>query len=127
MDGFVYTYSVSYDSKNDVCALYYADEDSEDIGIIKEGETEISSVCTFSENYNAFREEIECHDGHIYWIFQADVSGMVADHYTLVNYNYLKHRPIETKRILDFFRDGSKLYSLRYNERDYTHIDLCQY
>ncbi|MBE6740605.1 MAG: hypothetical protein E7565_09860, partial [Ruminococcaceae bacterium] len=32
-----YVYSVSYDSKNDTCALYYADNDSEDIGILKEG------------------------------------------------------------------------------------------
>ena len=122
-----YTYAVSYDGINDVCALYYADEDSEDIAVLKEGDAEISSLCTFSKNYYAYMEKIECYDGHLYWIKQANVSGMVADHYTFVDYDYLTHKPIETKWTLDFFRDGKEIYLIRFNKIEYTHMNLCQY
>ena len=54
-----YLYSVSYDSKNDTCALYYADNDSEDIGVLEEGENDILSVFTFSQNYYAYQEKIK--------------------------------------------------------------------
>lgn len=90
-----YVYCVSYDSKNDTCALYYADNDSEDIGILKEGQTKIASVFTFSQNHYAYQDKIDCHDGHIYWIAQANVSGNITDHYTFIDYNYLDHKPTE--------------------------------
>jgi hypothetical protein len=122
-----YVYSVSYDSKNDTCALYYADNDSEDIGILKEGQTEIASVFTFSQNHYAYQDKIDCHDGHIYWIAQANVSGKITDHYTFIDYNYLDHKPTEIDRTFSFYRNESELYLLRFNESgDYTHIDLCQ-
>ncbi len=122
-----YVYSVSFDSKNETCALYYADGDSEDIGILRKGETAISSVFTFSENHYAYHDKIECYDGHIYWIAQANVSGNVTDHYRLVDYNYLEHKPSETTRTFDFCRAGEDIYMLRFNKNgDYTHIDLCK-
>lgn len=122
-----YVYSVSYDSKNDNCALYYADNDTEDIGILKEGQTEIASVFTFSQNHYAYQDKIDCHDGHIYWIAQANVSGNVTDHYTFIDYNYLDHKPTEIDRTFSFYRNEIELYLLRFNKNgDYTHIDLCQ-
>ena len=122
-----YVYSVSYDIQNDTCALYYADNDSEDIGILKEGQTEIASVFTFSQNHYAYQDKIECYGGHIYWIAQANVSGNVTNHYTFVDYNYLDHKPTEIDRTFSFYRNESKLYMLRFNKNgDYTHIDLCQ-
>ena len=122
-----YVYSVSYDIKNDACALYYNDNDSEDIGILKEGQTEIASVFTFSQNHYAYQDKIECYDGHIYWIAQANVSGNVTDHYTFVDYNYSDNKPTEIDRTFSFYRNGSELYLLRFNKtEDYTHIDLCQ-
>ena len=123
-----YVYSVSYDIQNDTCALYYADNDSEDIGILKEGQTEVASVFTFSQNHYAYQDKIECYDGHIYWIAQANVSGNVTDHYTFIGYNYLDHKPTEIDRTFSFYRNESELYLLRFNKSgDYTHIDLCQY
>jgi len=123
-----YVYGVSYDSKNDICALYYADNDSEDIGTLKEGENDIISVFTFSQNHYAYQDKIECYDGHIYWIAQANVSGAVTEHYTLIDYNYLKHKVVETDRSFGFYREDNDLYVLRFNkDGDYTHIDLCQY
>ena len=122
-----YVYSVSYDIQNDTCALYYADNDSEDIGILKEGQTEIASVFTFSQNHYAYQDKIECYDGHIYWIAQANVSGYVTNHYTFVDYNHLDHKPTEIDRTFSFYRNESELYLLRFNKNgDYTHIDLCQ-
>ena len=121
-----YVFAVSYDSKNDTCALYYSDDDSEDIGVLKEGDTNIRSVFTFSQNHYAYQEKIECYDGHIYWIEQANVSGKVADHYRLVDYDYLKDKPKETARTFSFYRYGSELYLLRINEKS-EQIDLCQY
>ena len=123
-----YVYGVSYDSKNDTCALYYADNDSEDVGILKEGENDVVSVFTFSQNHYAYQDKIECCDGHIYWIAQANVSGTVTDHYTLIDYNYLEHTPKETDRTFGFYRAGNDFYVLRFNKRgNYTHVDLCQY
>lgn len=123
----VYVYTASYDSINDTCAIYYADSDSEDIGILKEGETEILSLYTFAEHHYAYKDKIECYNGHIYWIWQANVSGRVSDHYQLFDYNYLKHTPLEISRTFALHRDGNDLYLLRFNQNgDYTHIDLCK-
>ena len=121
-----YVYSVSYDSKNDTCALYYADNDSEDIGVLKE-ENDIVSIFTFPQNHYAYQDKIECYDGHIYWIAQANVSGSVTDHYMFIDYNYLEHKHTEIARTFSFYRNESELYLLRFNKSgDYTHIDLCQ-
>jgi len=125
--GTEHVFAVSYDSKNDTCALYYADSDSEDIGVLKEGEEKISSVFTFSENHYAYQDKLECYDGHIYWIAQANISGAVSDHYTLVDYHYLERKAVETDRSFDFCRSQDTVYILRFNkDGDYTHIDLCQ-
>ena len=122
-----YVYSVSYDSKNDTCALYYADNDSEDIGILKKGQNDVVSVFTFSQNHYAYQDKIECYDGHIYWIAQANLSGNVTDHYTFIDYNYLEHKPTEIDRTFSFYRNESEFYLLRFNKSgNYTHIDLCQ-
>ena len=127
-DSVTYVYGVSYDNQNDTCALYYADNDSEDIGILKKGENDIVSVFTFSKNHYAYQDKIECYDGHIYWINQANVSGTVTDHYTLIDYNYLEHKPTETDRTFSFYRFENIFYILRFNKSgEYTHIDLCQY
>ena len=123
-----YVFTVSYDSINDTCALYYADENSEDIGILKEGDSSIASVFTFSKNRYAYQDKIECYDGHIYWIAQANVSGNITDHYRLIDYNYLEHKPIETKRTFNYYRFEDTVYILRFNKGGkFTHIDLCQY
>ena len=122
-----HVFGISYDSKNDTCALYYADSDSEDIGILKEGDEKISSIFTFSQNHYAYQDKLECYDGHIYWIAQANVSGNVADHYRLVDYNYLEHQAVETYRAFNFYRNDSDVYTLRFNRSgNYTHIDLCE-
>ena len=126
-DTIKYVYSASYDSKNDTLAIYYADKDSEDIAVLKEGQNEIASVFTFSKNHYAYQDKIECYDGHIYWIAQANVSGDVTDHYQFIDYNYSEDKPIEIDRTFNFYRSESELYLLRFNKRrDYTHIDLCQ-
>ena len=122
-----HVFAASYDSVNDTCALYYADGDSEDIGFLKEGDTTISSVFTFAENHYAYQDKLECDNGHIYWIDQANVSGMVADHYKLVDYNYLEHKVVETPRAFDFCRYDGVLYTLSFNKKGkYTYIDLGQ-
>jgi hypothetical protein len=123
-----HVFDVSYDSIHDTCALYYADSDSEDIGILKEGEDIISSVFTFAKSHYAYQDKIECHDGHIYWINQANVSGNIADHYTFIDYNYLEHKPVEVDRAFEFCRQENTMYVLRFNKGgNYTHIELCQY
>ena len=66
---------------------------------MKEGQTEIASVFTFSQNHYAYQDKIDCHDGHIYWIAQANVSGNVTDHYTFIDYNYLDHKPTEEDKV----------------------------
>ncbi len=126
-DDIKYVFTASYDKYNDTCAVYYADEDSEDIGVIKSGEKQILSVYTFSENYYAFKEKVECNNGHIYWIRQANVSGMLADNYCFIDYNYIDHKPNEMERTFAFLRDESDIYLLRYNSTKFMYINLCKY
>lgn len=126
-DNIKYVFSASYDSINDTCILYYTDGDTEDIGILDTDKNKVISVFTLSENHYAYLDKIRAYDGHIYWIVQANVSGNVSDHYTLINYNYLEHKPIETKRAFNFYLDVTDLYSLRYDRSgDYTAIELCK-
>lgn len=124
----VYAFAASYDRINDTCAVYYADEDSEDIGIIKSGEGKLISHITFAENHYAYQEKIECHNGHLYLVFQANVSGDIADHYQFVDYNYFDHVSAETERAFSFYRGKDGLYSLRFKHNvDSLGVDLCEY
>lgn len=123
----MYVYSASYDSVNHKCAIYYADNDSEDIGIIGEGQTEVSSIFTFGKNRYAYQDKIRCEDGHIYWIAQSNATGNVTDHYTLVDYDYINHKPTEYERTFAFFLDGDSIYSLRFDKSgDYEGIELVK-
>ena len=127
-DDVKYAYTASYDRINDTCAVYYADEDSEDIGIIKKGDVEISCHITFSENHYAYHEKVECHDGYIYWIFQANVSGYIVDNYCFADYNYLESLPLEIERTFEFYRKGKEIYLLRFNENaGGPCVELCKY
>ncbi len=122
-----YVYAISYDHINDTCGLYYCDEDSEDIGIFKEGDTEVKSHFTFNEHHYAYHDQIRCTNGHLYWISQANVSGRITDHYVLVDYNYIDAKPKETQKTFYFYIDGDTLYSLRFNKNGaYDGIDLYQ-
>ncbi len=127
-DNVVYAYTASYDRINNSCAVYYADEDSEDVGIIKAEEGKLVSHITFSENIYAYQEKIECHDGHLYLVFQSNVSGNVADHYKFVDYNYLECVPVETERAFSFYRGEDEMFALRFKfDKNSLDVDLCRY
>jgi hypothetical protein len=122
-----YVFSVSYDAVNKACALYYADSDSEDIGIMKQGDTAIRSIYTFGSNQYAYQDQIQCLNGRIYWISQYNVSGNVTDHYSLVEYDYLSDLPNETQRTLNFYVDEHGEYLLRFDRSgEFHNIDLYQ-
>ncbi|MBE6594875.1 MAG: hypothetical protein E7644_03655 [Ruminococcaceae bacterium] len=122
-----HVFSVSYDPANDACALYYSDQDSEDIGIIAEGATKITSHFTFGSNRYAYHDQIKCINGYIYWIAQANITGNVTDHYQLVIYNYKTGKPTEIKRTFYFHYDDGTLYSLRFDKNgDYSNIELME-
>lgn len=124
----VRAYTASYDRINDTCAVYYADEDSEDIGIIKAGDSTLDSHITFPENHYAYHENIELHGGHLYLVFQANVSGNVADHYQFIDYNYQTKVPLETERGFAFYRGKDELYALRFkHNKESLDVDLCKY
>ena len=110
-----YVFSVSYDAANEACALYYRDSDSEDIGILRRGDTAVLSVYTFGSNQYAYQDQIRCLNGHVYWISQYNVSGNVTEHYSLVEYDYLNHTPNETNRTLNFYVDQQGTYLLRFD------------
>ena len=120
-------FAVSYDSINDTCALYYADADSEDIGIFKEEDSAIRSVFTFEKNIYAYEDKIRCVDGHIYWIEQINYSGYITDHYQLIDYSYFDGKKTETKRTFYFNCNEHGMYLLRFNRRgDYTGVELYE-
>lgn len=112
-----YVYAISYDSANDACGLYYCDEDSEDIGIFKEGDTEVLSHFTFNENHYAYHDQIRCTNGHLYWIVQSNVTGLITDHYILMEYNYIDPEPKEIERTFYCYIDGDTVYTLRFNKK----------
>lgn len=123
-----YVYAISYDSANDACGLYYCDEDSEDIGIFKEGDTEVLSHFTFNEHHYAYQDQIRCTNGHLYWIVQSNISGRITDHYVLMEYNYIDPEPKEIERTFYCYIDGDTVYSLRFNKNgNYDGIDLYQH
>lgn len=127
-DTIKHIFAISYDDTNNTCALYYADEDSEDIGILSKDENTVVSIFTFSENHYAYQDKIKCKDGHIYWITQGNVSGYVTDHYKLVNYNYLDNTVTEIDKTFCLHYNDNNLYFLRFNKNgEYTHINLCSY
>lgn len=126
-DGVEYVFSVSYDYENKKCAIYYADKDSEDIGVISEDKTKVDSHYTFAANHYAYHDTIKCLDGHIYWIRQADVTGDVTDHYVYVDYDYLNKEPVETIRTFDVFVNDTNAYYLSYDKAgDYEKILLYE-
>lgn len=106
-----YVYGLSYDAEKNVMGIYYHDSEAEQIGIIDDGK--IISVFTLNENHYAYNENIVCHNGHLYWITQANVSGNIKDHYTYIDYDYTVHKPTEVKSTFGFvFKDGDT-YLLR--------------
>ena len=122
-----YVFAVAYDAVNQTCAMYYRDGDSEDIGILRQGDTTALSVYTFGSNQYAYQDQIRCINGHIYWISQYNVSGNVTEHYSLVEYDYLNHVPNETSRTLNFYVDGDGTYLLRFDRNGhFENIELSQ-
>lgn len=84
-----YVFDAAYDAKTDTLALYYENGSTaeEQIGIYDAESRTITPVSTFTENYYAYHDVIDCADGEIYWIEQKNVSGDIADHYSLYIYN----------------------------------------
>lgn len=123
-----HVFAASYDSTNNVCALYYADEDSEDIGILESTSNVITSLYTFGQNEYAYHDTVKCRDGHIYWIRQLNVSGNVTDHYSMIDYDYKKNVPVEIKRTFGFYCGDDGIYSLRFNKGgSYSEIELYRH
>lgn len=113
-----YVYAVSYDASQDVMGIYYADSDSEDVGIVNEADGKLLSLVTFNEHHYAYQDQILCTGGHIYWIAQANVTGQVADHYTCVDYNYLEHTYDEIRKTFHVSLNGDAVYLLRFGNTE---------
>ena len=124
-----YVYDVAYDNINDTYAVYYADKDKkEHIGVYNNKMKEIKNILTFNENCYAYQDCIECYDGHLYWISQANVSGNISDHYQLVDYNYIEDKPKEYKRTFYFSRSSNAMYGLSFDKSgEYENIVLDKY
>lgn len=120
-------FAVSYNADDDTCALYYSDEDSEDIGILDPQNSRLTSLYTFAENHYAYHDTIRCIDGHLYWIAQSNVSGYVADHYRLIDYDYKTHRATETPQAFAFFEKNGEKHILCFDGREYETIELYNY
>lgn len=123
-----YVYDVSYDYVKSTYALYYRDSDGkEHIGVLNTEENEIKNILTFNENYYAYEDNITCLDGHIYWISQANTSGYIAEHYKLVDYDYIEDVPEEYKHTFYFRLSEEGFYYLSFNNgRDYEKILLSK-
>lgn len=122
-----YIYAVSYDASQDVMGIYYADNDSEDVGVVREADGEPLSLFTFNAHHYAYQDQIRCADGHIYWINQANVSGQIADHYNFVDYNYMNHTYSEVTKAFHFSLYGDTVYLLRFgNTEGVKDVDLYE-
>ena len=123
-----FVYAISYDVANDACGLYYCDEDSEDLGILQKGATEVKSHFTFHENHYAYHDQIRCTNGHLYWITQANVTGQTTDHYVFVDYNYLNPKAKNIERTFYFSLNGDTIFTLQFNQDgNYELINLNQH
>ncbi len=121
-----FVYAVSYDYINRKCALYYADQDSEDIGFINE-KGEMDSHYTFGDRQYAFEDKIKCIDGYIYWIVQIEATGDVTDHYRYVEYDYINYKSCEIKRGFNLeVGEGYKYYLCFDKDGNYQKIELYE-
>ena len=125
-DNTEYVYDVAYDNINDTYAIYYADKDKkEQMGIYNKKMKDIKNIVTFNENVYAYQDNVECYDGNVYWIYQANVSGNVTDHYILEDYDYIKDRPKQYERTFYFTRVNGSLYRLSFDkDGEYKNIVL---
>lgn len=109
-----YVYDAAYDGET--LALYYVNGETmeEQIGVYDAESRTITPVATFAENYYAYHDSIDCTDGEIIWVEQKNVSGDIADHYSLYLYNIADGttRTIPTVFAYDIAEDG--LYYLCY-------------
>lgn len=123
-----YVYNTAYDSVNDTYAIYYADKDNkEHIGIYNQKMKECKNIVTFNDNVYANYDYIECYDGHVYWVFQVIASGNVADHYKLVDYNYIDDKIKEYERTFYFSKSNNDMYALSFDSKMYENIVLDKY
>ncbi len=109
-----YVYDAAYDGET--LALYYVNGETmeEQIGVYDVESRTITPVTTFVENYYAYHDSIDCVDGEIIWVEQKNVSGDIADHYSLYLYNIADGttRTIPTVFAYDIAEDA--LYYLCY-------------
>ncbi len=120
-----YVYDAAYDGKT--LALYYENgaTGEEQIGVYDKETRKVTPIMTFPENYYAYHDTINCVDGEIYWIEQQNVSGDIADHYSL-NIHKISDgtsRNIPTAFDYEIAEDG--LYYLCYAEGT-QRIDLIR-
>lgn len=124
-----FVYACAYDPMGVSHAIYYRDsKGNEHIGALDAKTLKLKSIFTFGENIYAYQDRVEAYGGHIYWINQANVSGVVSDHYRFIDYNAKDDIVDEYVRTFGFSVVDDGIMLLSFNRMDYDGIYLsCIY
>ena len=123
--GFVY--GCAYDTVTKDSAIYYRDTEGKDhIGVVYRENGKIKNLFTFGENVYAYYDTLESYGGHVYWVNQANVTGIVSDHYRFIDYNYVDGTVEEYIRTFSFTVVNDGIILLSFNKAEYDAIYLSE-
>lgn len=104
-------YCVDYDPATRGYAVYYCDDvGKEHAGLYAYGE--LHSIYTFGEYSYAYNDRLELVDGHLMWVVKSEVSGMVADHFRMIDFDLVEVDHAEHERSISYCLDGESLLLL---------------
>lgn len=104
-------YCVDYDPATLGYAVYYYDDaGKEHAGLYAYGE--LHSIYTFGEHSYAYHDRLELVDGHLMWVVKDEVSGMVADHFRMIDVDLVESNHTEHERSFSYCMDGDTLLLL---------------
>jgi hypothetical protein len=122
-----FVYACACDTAGEGYAVYYRDaKGAEHIGTVNPKNGKIKNIYSFGANVYAYRDTLELHGGHLYWVTQVNSTGNVADHYRLVDYDCAENTADEYLRTFSFSLAEDGVTLLSFNAVNYDGIYLTE-
>ena len=118
-----FVFGADYDPELDTFAFYFMKNTEtsygvgDGIAVIKAGATEAKEFFTMGDHTLLYRDNISIHGDIVYCIFQANVSGMITDHYDGLLYNHVTDKPKEVARCFYLKNYENDLYGLVFSNK----------
>ncbi|MBR5968734.1 MAG: hypothetical protein IK016_00145 [Lachnospiraceae bacterium] len=125
-------YDFCCDESGEQYALYYQDaaNGSENIGIFRAGDKIATSLFTFAPPCHAYLDRLEIRDNLLMWVIKTEASGRIADHHTLVAYDYINQIPYQFGRAFSYAFKENALFLLAFSAESMNielyHVELSE-